>query len=55
MKLVDFDGLFDKKLAKYIKENAGKFSEKQWENQIPRLYQKFGDTYLNGVGATPRE
>lgn len=55
MKPIDFDGLFDKKLAKYLKENAGKFTEKQWEDRIPLLYQKFGDTYLKSIDATPRE
>jgi len=55
MKPIDFDGLFDQKLAKYIKENAGKFTEKQWEDKIPLLYQKFGDTYLKSIGFTPRE
>ena len=54
MKPIDFDGLFDKKLAKYIRENAGKFTEKQWEDKIPVLYQKFGDTYLKSIDATPR-
>ena len=55
MKPIDFDGLFDQKLAKYLKENAGKFTEKQWEDRIPLLYQKFGDTYLKSIGFTPRE
>ena len=55
MKPIDFDGLFDQKLAKSLKENAGKFTEKQWEDQIPLLYQKFGDTYLKSIGFTPRE
>lgn len=55
MKSIDFDGLFDQKLAKYLKENAGKFTEKQWEDKIPMLYQKFGDTYLKRIGATPRD
>ena len=54
MKPIDFDGMFDKRLAKYLRENAGKFTEKQWEDRIPLLYQKFGDTYLKSVGATPR-
>ncbi len=54
MKLVDFDGMFDKKLAQYFKENAGKYTEKQWEDKIPTLYQRFGDTYIKSVGATPR-
>ncbi len=55
MKPIDFDGMFDQKLAKYLKENAGKFTEKQWEDRIPLLYQKFGDTYLKSIGSTPRE
>ena len=55
MKPIDFDGLFDQKLAKHLKENAGKFTEKQWEDKIPLLYQKFGDTYLKSIGFTPRE
>lgn len=54
MKPIDFDGLFDQKLAKYLKENAGKFTEKQWEDRIPLLYQKFGDTYMKSIDATPR-
>lgn len=54
MKPIDFDGMFDKRLAKYMRENAGKFTEKQWEDKIPVLYQKFGDTFLKSVGATPR-
>lgn len=54
MKPIDFDGLFDKKLAQYLKENAGKFTEKQWEDRIPVLYQKFGDTYMKSIDATPR-
>ena len=54
MKPIDFDGLFDKKLAKYLQENAGKLTEKQWEDKIPALYQKFGDTYLKSIDATPR-
>lgn len=55
MKPIDFDGLFDKKLAQYLKENAGKYTEKQWEDKIPQLYRKFGDTYLKKIDATPRE
>lgn len=54
MKPIDFDGIFDQKLAKYLKENAGKLTEKQWEDRIPLLYQKFGDTYMKRIDATPR-
>ena len=36
-KLIDFDGLFDERLAQYMQENAKKYTEKQWETIIPRL------------------
>lgn len=55
MKLIDFDGLFDEKLAVYMDENKGKYTERQWEDVIPRLYQKFGDTYVAKVKCTPKE
>lgn len=55
MKLIDFDGLFDEKLSQYMEENKGKYTEKQWENVIPKLYAKFGDTYVKRVGCTPKE
>ena len=31
MKLIDFDGLFDEKLAQFMEENKNKYTEKQWE------------------------
>lgn len=55
MKPVDLDGLFDEKLSQYMEENKGKYTEKQWENIIPKLYGKFGDTYVAKVKATPKE
>lgn len=55
MELVDFDGLFDKKLTEYMKKNGGKRTEKEWEDVIPQLYKKFGDTYLPKYGCTPRQ
>ena len=30
MKLIDFDGMFDEKLAVYMEENQGKYKEKEW-------------------------
>ncbi len=53
-KLIDFDALFDEKLSEFMKQNAGKYSEKQWENVIPKLYQQFGDIPIASVGATPK-
>ncbi len=55
MALIDFDGLFDEKLAIYMEENKHKYTEKQWEDVIPRLYKKFGDTYVAKVKCTPKE
>lgn len=55
MKLIDFDGLFDEKLTKFMEENKNKYTEKQWESLIPKLYQKFADTYVAKVKCTPRE
>ena len=55
MKWIDFDGLFDEKLAQYMSENKNKHTEKQWEDVIPKLYKKFGDTYIAKIGCTPKE
>lgn len=55
MKLIDFDGLFDEKLAQYMQQNKGKYTETQWEDVIPKLYKKFGDTYVAKVKCTPKE
>lgn len=55
MKLIDFDGLFDEKLAQYMETNKNKYTEKQWEDVIPKLYKKFGDTYVAKIGCTPKE
>ncbi len=55
MKLIDFDGLFDEKLTQYMEENKNKHSEKQWEDIIPKLYKKFGDTYIAKLKCTPKE
>ena len=55
MKLIDFDGLFDEKLTKFMEDNKNKYTEKQWEDIIPKLYKKFGDTYVSKVKCTPKE
>lgn len=52
-KLIDFDGIFDNKLTEYMEENAGKYTERQWESLIPKLYKNFGDTFLKIAGNTP--
>ena len=55
MKLIDFDGLFDEKLAQYMSQNKNKHTEREWEDVIPKLYKKFGDTYVAKIGCTPKE
>lgn len=53
-KLIDFDGLFDEKLSGYMRENASKYTERQWESLIAKLYKQYGDTYVALAGDTPR-
>ncbi len=53
-RLIDFDELFDRKLSEYMEEHAGEYTEKQWEDLIPRLYRKFGDTTIKSIGTTPK-
>ncbi len=53
-KLIDFDALFDEKLAEYMQQNTGKYNEKQWESIIPKLYQKYGDIRIASIGDTPK-
>ncbi len=55
MKLIDFDGLFDEKLTLYMTQNKGKHTEREWEDVIPKLYKKFGDTKIAKIGCTPKE
>ncbi len=53
-RLIDFDALFDEKLAEYMRIHAGEYSEKQWESLIPKLYKQFGDIRIPGIGNTPK-
>lgn len=54
MKIYDFDGMFDEKLSEYISRNPHKYSESEWEDVIPALYKKFGETPINSIGKTPK-
>ncbi len=55
MKWIDFDGLFDEKLALYMEQNKNKHTEREWEDVIPKLYKQFGDTRIAKIGCTPKE
>lgn len=53
MKLYDFDGMFDLKLSEYMQKNPDKYTESEWEDVVPKLYDSFGDTFIKSVGDTP--
>ena len=55
MKLYDFDGMFDEKLSAYVAKNAGKYSESEWEDVIPKMYARFGDTTIKSLGKSPNQ
>lgn len=55
MKLFDFDGMFDEKLQSYIAKNPQKYTESEWEDVIPEMYKRFGDTQIKSLGKSPRE
>lgn len=54
MKIYDFDGMFDEKLSAYISSDPKRYTEEEWEDVIPALYKKFGDTPIKSIGKTPR-
>ena len=54
VKIIDLDKLFDKYIERYVYENIGKIKPEEIENQIPVLYEKFGDEASPVLdGATP--
>ena len=55
MKLYDFDGMFDEKLSEFVKKNADKHTEREWEDIIPAMYARFGDTPIKSLGKSPNE
>lgn len=55
MKLYDFDGMFDDKLSEYVRKNADKYKESEWEDIIPKMYARFGDTQIKSLGKSPNE
>lgn len=55
MKIYDFDGMFDKKIAEYIAKNPNKKSSEEWEDSIPKLYEKFSNTTIKTLGFSPKQ
>ena len=54
MKLIDFDDRFNRRMAKILEKHAGERTEEEWEDAIAAAYRKFGDTYMEEIGTTPR-
>ena len=54
VKIVDIDALFDKYISDYVYKNIGKVKPEEIENNIPKLYEKFGKEKLGELdGLTP--
>ena len=52
--VIDIDALFEKFIRDYMKKNAGKYTEEEWESKIPELYSEFGATAMPELdGKTP--
>lgn len=45
-KIIDVDKLFDAYISDYVYSNIGKIKPEEIENEIPVLYEKFGDAKL---------
>ena len=41
MKVIDVDRLFEKYLRGVMQKNVGKYTEEEWEEKLPALYEKF--------------
>lgn len=55
MILYDFEGMFEKKLSDYMAKNRDKYSGEEWEEIVPKLYERFGDTVVKQIGKTPNQ
>lgn len=54
IKILDMDGLFDKYISDFVYKNIGKLKPEEIEDNIPLLYEKFGDESLEELdGKTP--
>ena len=53
MEPIDIDKIFEMFLKKYMKANAGKYNEEEWESKMSQLYINFGKTPLDILGMSP--
>lgn len=54
-RIFDLDGAFDARVAEYLRKKKNKYTEEEWEDVVAQLYQKFGETRIEGLGCTPAE
>ena len=53
-KIIDMDAIFDKYVSDYVYKNIGKTNPDEIEDNIPRLYEEFGNQKLEELdGKTP--
>ena len=52
---IDFDEIFNKRMADMLERHAEEHTEEEWEDIIAKEYQKFGDTVIRKIGKTPRQ
>ncbi|MBQ7340297.1 MAG: hypothetical protein IJW43_05550 [Clostridia bacterium] len=55
VKIIDIDALFDKYISDYVYKNIGKVKPEEIENNIPKLYEKFGKEKLDELGGLTPE
>lgn len=55
MKIVDIDELFENYVRAQMSADAGKYTEDEWEDRIPELYDGFGKMPLKELGGLSAE
>jgi hypothetical protein len=56
VKIIDMDSIFDNYISDFVYKNVGKLKPEEIEDQMPVLYEKFGNEKLSELdGKTPNE
>ena len=56
VKIIDMDSIFDNYISDFVYKNVGKLKLEEIEDQMPVLYEKFGNEKLSELdGKTPNE
>ncbi len=54
MELIDFEGIFQKKILEIYEKNKGKYDQKRVHRLVRKAYSALADSYLPAAGCTPR-